>query len=150
MRRAFRWFWKTGMLSTFLAGLFAVLPIMITVVIIALGVGFLGGAVLSAYKFGAEESLPTAGPPQQQAAQGVPPEANLPSPEALSKIPALESVTSMDPDNAGAWTELGNLYFDTNNYESAIRSYKKSLELNPQNFNAREMLKQLERNLREN
>lgn len=31
MRRALRWFWKTGMLSTFLAGLFAVLPIVITV-----------------------------------------------------------------------------------------------------------------------
>ena len=35
MRRAFRWFWKTGMLSTFLAGLFAVLPIVITVGIMA-------------------------------------------------------------------------------------------------------------------
>ena len=35
MRRALRWFWKTGMLSTFLAGLFAVLPIVITVGIMA-------------------------------------------------------------------------------------------------------------------
>jgi uncharacterized membrane protein len=31
MRRSLRWFWKTGVLSTFLAGLFAVLPIIITV-----------------------------------------------------------------------------------------------------------------------
>jgi uncharacterized membrane protein len=35
MRRALAWFWKTGMLSTFLAGLFAVLPIVITVGIMA-------------------------------------------------------------------------------------------------------------------
>ena len=35
MRRAFRWFWETGMLSTFLTGLFAVLPIVITVGIMA-------------------------------------------------------------------------------------------------------------------
>jgi uncharacterized membrane protein len=35
MRRAFGWFWKTGILSTFLAGLFAVLPIVITVGIMA-------------------------------------------------------------------------------------------------------------------
>lgn len=35
MRRAIRWFWKTGILSTFLAGLFAVLPIVITVGIMA-------------------------------------------------------------------------------------------------------------------
>ncbi len=35
MRRTLGWFWKTGMLSTFLAGLFAVLPIVITVGIMA-------------------------------------------------------------------------------------------------------------------
>lgn len=35
MKRALRWFWETGMLSTFLAGLFAVLPIVITVGIMA-------------------------------------------------------------------------------------------------------------------
>jgi uncharacterized membrane protein len=41
MRRALGWFWKTGMLSTFLAGLFAVLPIVITVGIMAWGGGLL-------------------------------------------------------------------------------------------------------------
>jgi len=35
MRRALGWFWKTGILSTFLTGLFAVLPIVITVGIMA-------------------------------------------------------------------------------------------------------------------
>ena len=35
MIRAARWLWKTGILSTFLAGLFAVLPIVITVGIMA-------------------------------------------------------------------------------------------------------------------
>ena len=35
MRGAFGWFWRTGLLSTFLAGLFAVLPIVITVGIMA-------------------------------------------------------------------------------------------------------------------
>jgi uncharacterized membrane protein len=35
MRRALRWFWKTGMLSTFLAGLFGLLPIVITVGVMA-------------------------------------------------------------------------------------------------------------------
>ena len=43
MRRAFGWFWKTGMLSTFLAGLFAVLPIVITVGIMAWVGGLLKG-----------------------------------------------------------------------------------------------------------
>jgi hypothetical protein len=35
MIRAARWLWKTGILSTFLAGLFAVLPIVIIVGIMA-------------------------------------------------------------------------------------------------------------------
>jgi uncharacterized membrane protein len=35
MRRTISWLWKTGILSTFLAGLFAVLPIVITVGIMA-------------------------------------------------------------------------------------------------------------------
>jgi uncharacterized membrane protein len=35
MKRAIGWFWKTGILSTFLAGLFALLPIAVTVGIMA-------------------------------------------------------------------------------------------------------------------
>jgi uncharacterized membrane protein len=35
MKRVLGWFWKTGMLSTFLAGLFAVLPIVITIGVMA-------------------------------------------------------------------------------------------------------------------
>jgi len=35
MNRAVRWLWKTGILSTFLAGLFAVLPIVLTIGIMA-------------------------------------------------------------------------------------------------------------------
>jgi uncharacterized membrane protein len=35
MSRALTWFWRTGILSTFLAGLFALLPIVITAGIMA-------------------------------------------------------------------------------------------------------------------
>lgn len=41
MRQAFKWFWKTGLLSTFLAGLFALLPIVITLGIMAWAGGLL-------------------------------------------------------------------------------------------------------------
>lgn len=41
MRQAFKWFWKTGILSTFLAGLFALLPIVVTLVIMAWAGGVL-------------------------------------------------------------------------------------------------------------
>jgi uncharacterized membrane protein len=41
MRQALIWFWKTGILSTFLAGLFALLPIVITVGVMAWAGGLL-------------------------------------------------------------------------------------------------------------
>jgi uncharacterized membrane protein len=41
MRQTLGWIWKTGMLSTFLAGLFVLLPIVITVSIMAWAVGVL-------------------------------------------------------------------------------------------------------------
>ena len=47
MIRAARWLWKTGILSTFLAGLFAVLPIVITVGIMAWVGGLLEGVARS-------------------------------------------------------------------------------------------------------
>ena len=41
MRQSFMWFWKKGILSTFLAGLFALLPIVITLGIMAWAGGLL-------------------------------------------------------------------------------------------------------------
>jgi uncharacterized membrane protein len=41
MRKALTWFWRTGILSTFLAGLFALLPIVITLGIMAWAGGLL-------------------------------------------------------------------------------------------------------------
>lgn len=41
MKRALWWFWRTGVLSTFLTGLFALLPIVITVAIMAWAGGLL-------------------------------------------------------------------------------------------------------------
>ena len=49
------------------------------------------------------------------------------------RIAALERQTQANPGNASAWTELGNAYFDSNQYEAAISAYRKSLELDPSN-----------------
>ena len=96
---------------------------------IAVGIGFLGGVVFSAYKSGSGVPMPTAAPPQQAAQE------QTLSEDQAKRILALEREVSTNPKDLKAWTQLGNLYFDTNNYESAIRSYKKSLELNPNNAN---------------
>jgi len=48
---------------------------------------------------------------------------------------SLEQEVATNPANADAWTQLGHVYFDTNNPPKAIRAYEKSLELRPNDPN---------------
>lgn len=105
---------------------------MLLVSFICLIAGFIGGVVFSAYKSGSGVPVPSPIPqqPQPQATQD----------ESISegqakRLLALEKETAANPENVDAWTQLGNLYFDTNNFESAIRAYQKSLALKPDNAN---------------
>ena len=52
-----------------------------------------------------------------------------------SMIVALENETRSNPANLDAWIELGNAYFDTNQYEKSIDAYRKALEMDPSNAN---------------
>ena len=56
-----------------------------------------------------------------------------PGPTAMRA--ALEDEVERNPANAGAWIQLGHLYFDTDQHEKAIQAYEKSLELSPGNTN---------------
>ena len=107
---------------------------MLTVVLIALGVGFLGGATLSSFKFESGDSTPAQATQQQAAQQQAVQEGGITS-DVAGKISALEMETSLNPKNVEAWTQLGNFYFDTDQVEEAIEAYKKSLELEPNNPN---------------
>ena len=94
-----------------------------------LGIGFLGGVVFSAYKSGSGVPIPQAAP-QQQASQK-----QQITEDQAKKILVLEKEVAADPNNKDTWVRLGNLYFDTDNFESAIRAYEKYLSLNPNNAN---------------
>jgi cytochrome c-type biogenesis protein CcmH/NrfG len=48
-------------------------------------------------------------------------------------IAALEQETRTNPQNAEAWIQLGNEFFDSDQFEKAIQAYHKSLELKPNN-----------------
>lgn len=102
---------------------------MLLVVLITLIVGFLGGIVFSVYKFRTKESVQTAMLPEQTTMD------KDVSTDRAVKIFELEQKTSQSPDDVAAWVQLGNLYFDANNYTKAILAYNKSLELNPDNAN---------------
>ena len=97
--------------------------------LITLGIGFLGGVVFSAYKSGSGVPVPQAAP-QQQASQK-----QQMTEDQAKNILTLEKEVAADPNNTDTWIRLGNLYFDTDNFESAIRAYEKSLSLNPNNAN---------------
>lgn len=94
------------------------------VTLLALAVGFFGGIVFAVLKSDSKA------PGQTAPAQSV-----APGPSESDRIAAFERETQANPTNAGAWTELGNAYFDSNQFEKSIRAYQKSLELNPNNAN---------------
>ena len=107
--------------------------IMLIVALIALVIGFLGGIFYSAFQSGPTGNVQTASgparPPQQQQSQP-----NL-SNEQARNILSLEQEVAVNPSNIDAWTQLGNVYFDTGSFAKAIRAYEKSIELSPNNPN---------------
>lgn len=48
---------------------------------------------------------------------------------------SLKSEATRNPQNASIWTQLGNIYFDSGQYEKAINAYEKSIKVNPHNPN---------------
>jgi cytochrome c-type biogenesis protein CcmH/NrfG len=51
--------------------------------------------------------------------------------------------TGAFPESANAWDSIGEAYMERDNRERAIESYRRSLELDPDNDNAREQLEAL-------
>lgn len=101
-------------------------------ILVALSIGFFGGVVFTVYKSGSSQSAQVSAKqmpaPTTQARPDV-------STDTAVEILKLEKVTAQNPDDVSAWVELGNLYFDSNNYQKAIDAYNKSLTLNPNNAN---------------
>jgi cytochrome c-type biogenesis protein CcmH/NrfG len=96
------------------------------VTLLALAVGFFGGVVFAVFKSDSKAPVPST-----PAQMGTP----APAPAGSDRVAALERQTQAEPGNVKAWTELGNAYFDSNQYEKSISAYRKSLELNPSNAN---------------
>ena len=92
--------------------------------LLCLAVGFFGGVVFTVIKSDSKAPVPSA-----------PAQMGTPAPAGSNRIAALESQTQADPGNVNAWTELGNAYFDSGQFEKSIGAYRKSLELNPNNPN---------------
>ena len=104
---------------------------MLIVALVAVVVGFLGGVFYSALQSGPTGSFQTASSPTQQP----PPQQQDLSSEQARAILTLEQEVATNPTNVEAWTQLGHIYYDTDNPAKAIRAYEKSLELRPNDPN---------------
>lgn len=92
-------------------------------VCLALAIGFVSGIALTIYKMDSESAFTHQQPQQNQ--QG----------NKDDMLRALKEEVAQNPDNAGAWVQLGHMYFDRNEPKKAIHAYEKSLELSPDNTN---------------
>lgn len=90
------------------------------IALLALAVGFFGGVFFGVYKSGPSVAGGAGGGPAMKR-------------DFSAEIAALEKQTRDEPANAGAWIDLGNLYFDADQYEKSIQAYRKALELAPDN-----------------
>jgi cytochrome c-type biogenesis protein CcmH/NrfG len=106
----------------------------IILVVVAFAVGFVSGTLSTV--------LRTSQEPVQSADQPGAPLPSMPPPSTAGILDAektgvmeqaLLDKTRLNPDQAESWTELGNLYFDTNQYQKSIAAYERSLELKPNN-----------------
>ncbi len=112
---------------------------MAVAVVIALVVGFLGGVIYSSLQSNSGNGL---APAQQTAAapmgggqgQQKQQQASL-NPQQASAILSLEQRVAANPNDAEAWVQLGNTYFDTNNFVKSIAAYNHYLTLQPNNPN---------------
>ena len=95
------------------------------VTLLALAVGFFGGVMFGVFKTDTAEMPGRPAPAPTQAAD----------PGKASIVAALEKETRSNPGNLDAWIELGNAYFDSNQYEKSIGAYRKALEIDPDNAN---------------
>jgi len=82
-------------------------------------IGFIGGTV-----FGVMKTVPHT---------GIKPAGSEEMPARMFQ--ALEEEALKNPQNADAWTRLGNAYFDSQQYQKAIDAYEKSLSIAPDNPN---------------
>ncbi|MCJ7579379.1 MAG: tetratricopeptide repeat protein [Candidatus Aminicenantes bacterium] len=89
--------------------------------LIALLIGFFGGNIYNAYKSDSSGNSPS--PSMTTAVQD------------SARMFALEQQLKSNPNNAAGWMELGNLYFDSNKPQDAIRAYTQYLSINPNNAN---------------
>ena len=93
--------------------------------------GIILGWVLATQDANRAPTVPAPAPAAAPAATGQRPPATLDE----TRVKALQEAIQQDPKNAGNHTQLGNTYFDAEQWTNAIDAYERSLRLNPNDVN---------------
>jgi len=94
-------------------------PSMVWLSILLVTVSFIGGTIFSSFRLAGDAA------PMSQST-GV---------SRAADLDALKAGALKNKDNAKAWTQLGNAYFDSDQYQNAIEAYEKSVAIEPGNPN---------------
>lgn len=105
-----------------------------------IAIAFVGGIVTGVIATVLYEEKMHVPPPAMKPTQSSPAPAS-PAPaitaDIQKQISILQGIVKEDPKNLKALVELGNLYFDTEQADSAIQTYARALELDPKNADVR-------------
>ena len=99
---------------------------------IAFVAGIVVGVIAAVYY---EDKAPLIPPAVKQPTSSAAPAA-LPA-DLQKQIDTLRSILRDDPKNLKVLIQLGNLYFDTGQFDQAIENYSKALEIDPKNADVR-------------
>lgn len=94
--------------------------------------GLIGGWLIGS-QHASTRPVPVAAQQTAPAAAGSSTPAPNPPPLNEGEVQRLKDLADKDPANATPRTQLGNLYFDAERYQDAIRWYEAALEVDPTN-----------------
>lgn len=101
------------------------------VALVALTAGFMLGAAYTSFKLADSQQVQAQAPNSQGPQQTGGKPDNRASNEIASAIFKLEQHLKEKPEDAGAWAQLGHLFFDSDRYSDAIEAYDRSLAIAP-------------------
>ena len=102
---------------------------LILAVLLCLCIGFFGGTLYSSFKLAPKNLFKEQGKTTMQKAE--PEEHKDISMELSAKIAEIQHYLKDNPGDAEAWTNLGNLFYDSDQAQNAIDAYEKSLAIEP-------------------
>ena len=99
-------------------------------VVLSLVIGFVTGTIYASFKLASDTKAPPRGPAAVENNSAGEQDHDHTA-EVASEILKLEQYLKVHPEDAEAWAQLGNQFFDSNQFVNAIEAYTKSLAIAP-------------------